>query len=80
MYIRRLFKSFGLIVHTLKFEYFKRGINVTIFVVSKNLKFSGNFMSYDDIFYKNNSFHLIFCLIKKSILEVLRLDMYNTLT
>jgi len=71
LYIRRLFKSFGLIVHTLKFEYFKRGINVTIFVVSKNLKFSGNFMSYDDIFYKNNSFHLIFCLIKKSILEVL---------
>ena len=69
LYIRRLFKSFGLVLHTLKFEYFKRGINVTIFVISKDFKFSDNFTSYDVNF--DNSFHLILCLIKKNVLEVL---------
>ena len=70
-YIRHLFKSFGLVVHTLKFEYFKQGINLTIFVVSKNFRFTDNFMGHDTIIYKNNSSNLIFYLIKKSILEVL---------
>ena len=72
LYIRRLLKSFGLIIHTLKFEYFKQGINLIIFVVSKNLKLFEKFDMNDSEFNKHiNSFYLILWLIKKSVLEVL---------
>lgn len=71
LYIRRLFKLFGLIIHTLSFEYSKEVILVTIFTVRKNLKsFEKNLLSTVSTDQKN-SFKLISCLIKNSLLEVL---------
>ena len=32
LYIRHLFKRFGFVIHTLKFEYSKQGINLIIFI------------------------------------------------
>lgn len=71
LYIRRLFKLFGLIIHTLSFEYSKEVIYVTIFIVSKNLKSLEKNSLKNVSLHKKSSFQLTSCLIKNSLLEIL---------
>ena len=73
LYIRRLFKLFGLVIHTLSFEYSKEVIYVTIFIVSKNLKQFEKNLFNNTLLCEKNSFHLISWLTKNSLFEVLNI-------